>query len=290
MKGPAHRQRCVLALTMAAAVASGAWAQPRPREATPELLATLSQVRARGCDGHPGAATPLRRVPALDEAARRIADGSTARDALRGAGYRAKTLFQANMSGYRSAGALAQTAGRQYCKPLTDPRLTDAGFHAQGNAHWILLAEPFNPPSPSDAAAVRERVLALTNEARAQPRECGGKPFRAAAPVAAHPLLERAAAMHAEDMARRGFFRHEGSDGSQAADRVTRAGYRWRAVGENLAAGQTSAQQVVREWLASPEHCATLMDPGFSQMGLAYAVNMNSDAGVYWTQVFGTPR
>ena len=32
------------------------------------------------------------------------------------------------------------------------------------------------------------------------------------------------------------------------------------------------------------------MNAGFSQMGAAYAVNADSDTGIYWTQVFGTPR
>lgn len=47
----------------------------------------------------------------------------------------------------------------------------------------------------------------------------------------------QAAAAHAADMAARGFVGHDGSDGSEAGDRVN-PGYRWRSVGENVAAGQ----------------------------------------------------
>jgi len=32
------------------------------------------------------------------------------------------------------------------------------------------------------------------------------------------------------------------------------------------------------------------MEAAFTQMGAAYAVNKASDTGIYWTQVFGTPR
>jgi uncharacterized protein YkwD len=32
------------------------------------------------------------------------------------------------------------------------------------------------------------------------------------------------------------------------------------------------------------------MNPHFTEMGAAYAVNPESDSLIYWTQVFGTPR
>ncbi len=79
----------------------------------------------------------------------------------------------------------------------------------------------------------------------------------------------------------------QGRDGSDPADRVTRAGYRWRSVGENIASGQTTAEQVVQEWLRSPTHCANLMSPSFVEMGLAYAVNVKSAGGIYWVQELG---
>jgi uncharacterized protein YkwD len=79
-------------------------------------------------------------------------------------------------------------------------------------------------------------------------------------------------------------------DGSNAADRVTRAGYRWRRLGENIALGQTTPERVVREWVLSPEHCATLMNPAFTEMGVAYNVNLDSADGIYWAQLFARPR
>jgi uncharacterized protein YkwD len=41
-------------------------------------------------------------------------------------------------------------------------------------------------------------------------------------------------------------------------------------------------------WLASPEHCRNIMTAGFKQMGSAFAVNLESDGRVYWTQEFGS--
>jgi uncharacterized protein YkwD len=67
-------------------------------------------------------------------------------------------------------------------------------------------------------------------------------------------------------------------------------GYQYRSTGENIAAGQTTPEDAMAAWLKSPEHCANLMEPAFTDMGVAYAVDPNSDMGVYWTQTFGRPR
>jgi uncharacterized protein YkwD len=48
--------------------------------------------------------------------------------------------------------------------------------------------------------------------------------------------------------------------------------------------------QVVSDWLGSPGHCANIMNPAFTEMGAAYAVNpANENRTPYWTQMFGRP-
>ena len=71
---------------------------------------------------------------------------------------------------------------------------------------------------------------------------------------------------------------------------MSRAGYNWKAVGENIAAGQTTPESVVDGWLKSPHHCANVMAPQFREMGIAYYVNRASQAGIYWVQLFGARR
>jgi uncharacterized protein YkwD len=279
-------------LVLACALAAVAQARsPQPGGAQ-DLTEALSAIRSRGCAGRPGTNARLRWVAPLGEAARHIARGVPPRDATQRAGYRANRLFQVTMTGQRSVASAAQTMARNYCAALTDPKLIDAGFHRQGSSYWIVLAAPFEPPalSPDAAAAVAARVLALTNEVRSRPRACGGSSFRATLPVKRNALLDRAAAIHSQDMAQRGELEHEGRDGSSPADRVTRTGYRWRSVAENIAAGQTTAEQVVQSWVRSPEHCANLMNPDVTEMGIAYAVNLKSEAGIYWAQKLARPR
>ena len=49
-------------------------------------------------------------------------------------------------------------------------------------------------------------------------------------------------------------------------------------------------EDAVAGWIRSPGHCANLMNPRYTDMGAAFAVNARSELGVYWTQAFGTPR
>jgi uncharacterized protein YkwD len=103
-------------------------------------------------------------------------------------------------------------------------------------------------------------------------------------------VLAAAAAVHSLDMAEHGTASHRGSDGSDSGERITRAGYAWRGSGENVAAGQPTAEDVVEAWLDSPGHCATLMEPKFVETGIAFALAPGRNPSVYWTQVFATPR
>jgi len=104
------------------------------------------------------------------------------------------------------------------------------------------------------------------------------------------PVLAATAAAHARDMAEHGKLTHTGSDGSRPADRITRAGYQWRSSGENVASGQRDADAVVADWLESPGHCANIMEPSFTEMGVAFFLVPGANPSIYWAQSFAAPR
>jgi uncharacterized protein YkwD len=133
-------------------------------------------------------------------------------------------------------------------------------------------------------------VLELVNAARSTARLCGDKRYPAARRLVWNDTLAKAALAHSSDMAKQNYFQHKDRNGGTAAERAQRAGYRWKRIGENIAAGQGSPQEAITGWLASPGHCANIMNPDFAEMGAAFATSQTSDAGIYWTQVFGTPR
>lgn len=291
------------ALAVSIALALGAWAaaapspsaaQTRPApplDANTELLEALNAVRARGCGGAPGLRNQaLREQAALARAARIIASGESLSDAMTQASYKAQQSAVLSLQGPTQAQAIANFLAQRYCPHLLRADFADIGIHRSGTRTWIVLAQPFTPPSIDDSAAVARTVLQLVNQARAQARTCGQQAMPAVAPVKLNDTLSAAALGHSRDMARNNYFDHTARDGSQPADRATRAGYRWRAVGENIAAGQPTPEAAMVGWLKSPGHCVNLMRAEYTEMGIAFAVNRGAESGIYWTQMFGRPR
>jgi len=252
--------------------------------------AEVNGIRARGCEGRPGLNTSLRTSRALDEVAREWSRGGRLRDAIKRTGYRAVNSSSTHVQGAKNDTAILRILAEEYCDLVLDPTFTEMGVHKKGDETWIVLAKPFGTPKVGNAAEVGERALALVNAARARSRKCGNVAYAPAPPLKLAPLLEIAARAHANDMAQHSSFDHVGADGSRPADRVTRTGYRWRTVGENIAAGSSEVDAVVEGWLDSPGHCSNIMGPQFKEMGIAYAVNPESKAHIYWAQVFATPR
>ncbi|MEO8022715.1 CAP domain-containing protein [Polaromonas sp.] len=256
----------------------------------PPLLGALNALRNQGCVKGDRSVAALRENMALSRAAALVAGGRKLDDALKAAGYRAVRAAQITVRGATGTAALTRTALGKTCSTALHSELTEAGFHQRGQQVWVVLAAPFSPPAATQAGEVQARVLALVNQARAQPRRCGSESFAAAAPLQLNATLQAVAAAHAADMAGYSYFSHTGRDGSGVDDRASRAGYPWRAIGENIAAGQMQADAAVQGWIKSPGHCANLMAPAYTEMGAAFAVNASSSAGIYWVQVFGTTR
>jgi uncharacterized protein YkwD len=274
-----RRQRAASLLVMLAPLACAA-----------DVAGAVNSVRARGCDARPGGTAPLRASARLDAVARQLAAGAPLGVALARANYHAVSSFSVSVSEVAPDGDVARVLAQQFCRQSTNPAFREIGSARRGAQVWIALAEPFVPPARRDAAAIGERVLQLANAARAQPRRCGLKAFAAAAPLALNAALGRAALAYAQELARHTYMEHTGLDGSSPAQRVTRSGYRWRATGENLASGVMTPEEVIAGWLASPDHCANLMDPAFSEMGVGFGVNPHDERGVYWALEFGRPQ
>ncbi|MEW8627781.1 MAG: CAP domain-containing protein [Candidatus Thiodiazotropha sp.] len=133
----------------------------------------------------------------------------------------------------------------------------------------------------------QQEMLRLVNRARARQRDCGGEIYRAAPPLRWSCRLHEAAVVHSQDMIDYDFFDHQGSDGSTVGMRVTRFGYEWRAVGENIAAGYPGNEAVMDNLLSSPIHCENIMDPKFREFGSAVIATDQAHYDNYWTQVFG---
>lgn len=134
---------------------------------------------------------------------------------------------------------------------------------------------PFGPVPTSLEAAV--------NQQRATGAVCGSHWYPPAPALRLERRLELAAERHTADMVDNGFFSHVGTGGTTIGQRVTRQGYSWWTVGENIAWGQRSVQEVVTAWMNSPGHCSSIMNRDFKELGAARVQD-------HWTLVFAAPR
>ena len=159
---------------------------------------------------------------------------------------------------------------------------------------WMTCASDSTPPLPYIASAgtapptvdeaLARAVLEEVNALRASGCQCpGGRYFKPSEPLRWDTTLAQAAKTHAEDMRLKRYFDHTSADGTDFADRITRAGYTWQSVGENIAKGQPTARAVVQAWKASKYHCSNMMNRHFQDMGVG-------KAGPYWVQDFGRKK
>jgi uncharacterized protein YkwD len=100
--------------------------------------------------------------------------------------------------------------------------------------------------------------------------------------------LRDVARAHSEHMIAHEFFGHRSPEEDLPADRVRLAGLGEARVGENIAAGYSTAQSAFDAWLASEGHRANIEDPSWTHHGVGYAFSA-SDRGAYydyWTHNF----
>lgn len=135
-------------------------------------------------------------------------------------------------------------------------------------------------------------ALARVNALRAAGASCGSKGYFGPAPALAwNNQLTQAAEGHSRDMATKNYFSHTSQDGRDLMARIDATGYAWSRLGENIAASYVDVPAVVDAWVASPGHCANLMNPDLKEFGLACVPGTVPGAYTnYWTMDLAAAR
>jgi uncharacterized protein YkwD len=108
--------------------------------------------------------------------------------------------------------------------------------------------------------------------------------------LALSPLLVEAAQAKANDMAEKSYFAHTSPQGIDPWFWFQQVGYKFDYAGENLAVNFSDSGDVNNAWMNSPEHRANILDPHFTQIGIATAQGMYEGQMVtFVVQEFGTP-
>ena len=152
--------------------------------------------------------------------------------------------------------------------------LTEIGVFSQS---FLLLNKD------SYLAAVLPRVVAsLTNEQRSENN---------AVPLKENELLNEAARLKAEDMARKGYFSHTTPEGYSSWYWLQKIGYSYTNAGENLAVNFSDSKDVVDAWMKSPTHRSNIVKPVYTEIGIGTADGIyEGKPAVFVVQFFGTPQ
>jgi uncharacterized protein YkwD len=163
-----------------------------------------------------------------------------------------------------------------------------------------IISHPYPVPRLSE----NEKYMYITaiNRMRSQGRTCGNLGYFPAAPALRwNDFLYAAAYEHSADMAINNMFSHQGSGKSSDwtnrvqslgrmstfTDRIENNGYKqWKRLAQNIAGGMSTLDKTMKQWETSAHHCENIMNPLFTDFGLAHVYKKDTTLRHYWTQNF----
>ncbi len=167
-----------------------------------------------------------------------------------------------------------------------------------------MVSNPYHASNLN--SGIKQKYLNAINKVRSQARSCGRAGYFSSAPALRwSDALYKAAYEHSIDMAKNSIFSHKGSNkasdwtakvqhlgrSSTFKERIENNGYKkWKNIAENIEFGSSSADAVIAHWVRADRHCANIMNPDFTDVGMAYAQKQSSHASYYWTQNFAASR
>lgn len=146
---------------------------------------------------------------------------------------------------------------------------TDVHSHDDEIEHGEDKVEQSAPSSQA------EQVLKLVNEERAKNN---------LKPLKMSEELRSIANLKARDMADKGYFDHNSPTYGSPFQMLQKFGVHYKSAGENIAAGQKTAAEVMQSWMNSSGHRANILNASFTEIGIGYYEG--GSYGTYWTQIF----
>ena len=162
---------------------------------------------------------------------------------------------------YMSAGKLEGRQGNGTVANTTTPQATTTSQTMQ--------------PVVSTSNSAVDQVIALCNQERAK---------AGLAPLTKSDALTAASQARSNELVRT--FSHNRPDGRSCFTIFNEYGVAYGAAGENIAAGQHSAEEVVNAWLNSSAHRRNIMNASYHKIGIGLVVQSGTQYEYYWTQMF----
>lgn len=143
------------------------------------------------------------------------------------------------------------------------------------NPNMIYPGQKVNIPNLATTKSIENQVIQLTNQQRAK---------NGLKPLTANWELSRVARYKATDMRDKNYFSHTSPTYGSPFTMMKNFGISYRAAAENIAAGETTPQEVVTAWMNSAGHRANILNGTYTQIGVGYA--QGGSQRYYWVQMF----
>lgn len=149
------------------------------------------------------------------------------------------------------------------------------GESTNHNSNADVIEEQKETPQGETMSAQANEILSLVNNER-------GK--NGLQPLTLSAELTSIANVKAADMRDRNYFDHTSPTYGSPFEMLQRFGVSYTAAGENIAAGQKSAEAVMNDWLNSSGHRANILNKEYKELGVGYVTG--GSYGTYWVQLF----
>ncbi|WP_257348743.1 SafA/ExsA family spore coat assembly protein [Pseudalkalibacillus decolorationis] len=143
------------------------------------------------------------------------------------------------------------------------------------NPNLIYPGKRITIPELNGVKSLEEQVVDLVNKERAK---------HGLQPLKANWELSRVARFKSKDMIEKNYFSHTSPTYGSPFQMMKDFGISYRAAGENIAAGQSTAQEVMNGWMNSDGHRKNILSSRYTEIGVGYA--KGGSYGHYWTQMF----
>lgn len=141
--------------------------------------------------------------------------------------------------------------------------------------------QPATQPTtqPSGSASYNkefaDKVIELVNAARAK---------EGLSPLTKDTTLTNLSNIRSKETAT--LFSHQRPDGTSWSTVLKQNNVSYTSAAENIAAGQNTPEAVVKEWMNSPSHRASIMNSKYNKIGVSCYVDQNAPYRYYWEQLF----
>lgn len=146
------------------------------------------------------------------------------------------------------------------------------------NPALIYPGQKLTIPQINDVKSLESEVIRLVNVERSK---------NGLGPLTQNWELSRVARYKSQDMMNKGYFSHTSPTYGSPFRMMESFGIRFSAAGENIAKGQRTPAEVMRDWMNSPGHKANILNGSYQQIGVGVA--KDSSGRFYWTQMFIKP-